>query len=71
MKTRILALPVLTLVVAGLALCEARNAIETSAVRTATHRLVSRTMPPSDPKPDGPKKPRVGGTRPMLPQGLA
>jgi len=70
MNTRILALPVLALAVAGLALCEARNATENAPVRTAARRLVSRTMPPSDPKPDGPKKPRNSDTRPMLPQGL-
>lgn len=69
MNTKILALPVLALVVAGLAFCEARNVTKNSAPAIGS-RLVSRTMPPSPPKPDGPKRPRNSGTRPMLPQGL-
>jgi hypothetical protein len=71
MNTRILALPVLALMVAGLALCEARNVTETARPSAFSHRLVSRTMPPSDPKPDGPKRPKYSGTQSMLPQDLA
>jgi hypothetical protein len=71
MNSKFLVLPALALVAAGVALCEARNVTEHVRVPVSGSRLVSRTMPPSDPKPDGPKKPRLSGTRPMLPQGLA
>lgn len=71
MNTRLLALPVLTLLVAGFALCEARNVTDATRVPASSHRLVSRTMPPSDPKPDGPKRPKYSGTQPMLSERFA
>ena len=70
-NTRILALTVPALVVAGFALCGTRNAPERAQSPSVSHRLVSRTMPPSDPKPDGPKKPRRIGTCPQPTWDLA
>lgn len=71
MNTRSLALPVLAIMVAGFALCEARNVTDSTRTSAPAHRLVSRTMPPSDPKPDGPKRPKYSNTHSVLPRDLA
>ena len=70
MNTKILALSALALGLAG-ALWSVNPAREPVSPGAMTSRMTSRTMPPSDPKPDGPKKPRFSGNGTASPQGLA
>jgi hypothetical protein len=70
MNTRILALPVLALGLVGAlwSVSSPRQSVQPGAM---TSRMTSRTMPPSDPKPSGPKKPRFHEAGSTRPQGVA
>lgn len=57
-------LPLLTVGMVAAALAGTPATSGTPETQSARGRLVSRTMPPSDPKPDGPKRPRL--TTPLV-----